>query len=595
MNQTETPNRNTLPKSSSNKNLLDLVIQKLTPNKKPEDQTTASLNQSNNSIRPSNVQSQAPPTTPQKQQQQQQQQSFQSPNGAMDKTLYFSSIDASVVIGKDINSNYLNTIEPQLHVLNKKATLTNKEKPKKLNFQRESSFQNKFVDQHDSGLSSDSISPSVSVEDLKCDISGSCNQIPPPPPPPPQQHQQQSYSPQPNLPTLKPDTQQPIQSPPPPPPPLPPHTIDKPKTSQQTQHQSHLPPTKSQLTPLQTNDPHDDPNPLPFNLSEIPIAGRLYLDHLRTENDELKRQLNIVLADNAEQRENTYHLQGMIKELEEYTDQQDGWVSELRHELITSTELLLNHHQKIDALSEILTGCDEQKDQFHSLYSQSQELLQKTEEDNSILNTELVYLRDLTNQLDRHIVELNKEIKTSQEYKLDNIVQRLLSGVEPSGIEKVKSFQEKDLLLQEAIKIYNSRLQDDVLLPVIRFLRSTLHWKVFIQLLRNQRESLDYYIKYCKLTKNYDDLKLIYRDTHNTLEEGFVILKQSMEERDELQRINMLEQAVQFFERYPHLCFYKDTIVQFLNSKKNGVTMSTNDFNNKFIQYQQQQFINKKL
>ncbi|EAL67938.1 hypothetical protein DDB_G0279033 [Dictyostelium discoideum AX4] len=307
---------------------------------------------------------------------------------------------------------------------------------------------------------------------------------------------------------------------------------------------------------------------------DIPMACRLFLDHLKSENSELKRQLNIVLNDNADQWEQTINLKSNIEELELYNNQLDQWSESLRTQLMNSAELLVNHHRKIDNLYELLSGVGEQKDSFQSLYEQSQEQLSKLDEKNSRLNLQLKDYKILTKDLDLQIKDLNKEIRDQKDFSIVTIIWRIKNGIEPSGIERKKSIQEKNQLLDEAVRVYQLDYNELVLLRVITFLKNTLSWKVFIQILKNNYDSLDYYIKYCKQTKKFNELKLIYRETHNHLEEGLLMLKEALDEKDTNLQLYSLYSCVSFFELYEHLYFYKATVLKHIDSIKNGINLN---------------------
>ncbi|KAF2074838.1 hypothetical protein CYY_003864 [Polysphondylium violaceum] len=444
------------------------------------------------------------------------------------------SPDSVVVINKDkLDSHYINSIESQISLLNKQQS--KKEKPKRSSFKKQVSFNNKlFID-----------ASSINSNEDHQPVNTSSNQF--------INHTSKSN-----------------------------HVNNNNNNNTPTSTTSSSSPTPTiaqinhQITPGgdEQEQQQQDPNALPFSIQDIPISCRLYIDHLKTENYELKRQLNIVLNDNAEQWEQSIHLQDIINQLEEYTDQQDQWVTELRSELINSTELLLNHHQKIDNLSDILYGIGEQKESFQTLYEQSQAELSKVDEDNQRLTLELQDYKELTNGLDKHIVDMNKELRHLKDHTIETILWRIKNQEEPSGIEAVKSFGGKEQLLLQALKYYQYDYQEEPLLTVIMYLKNTLHWKIFIQILRNQFECLDYYIKYCKLLNRYDDLRLIYRDTHNSLEEGLVMVKQAMLEKDVNLQLCELHTCVAFFDNHDHLHFYKHTLMKCIESLKNGINFT---------------------
>ncbi|EGG17570.1 hypothetical protein DFA_08566 [Cavenderia fasciculata] len=272
---------------------------------------------------------------------------------------------------------------------------------------------------------------------------------------------------------------------------------------------------------------------------------RVQNERLKSENIDLKKQLNIIIHDNGEQHENTLYLKSVIQEQDEFTMKQDSVVQELKAGYVSTLEKLINDETKF-------------------------------QEDKEKLLNENQSLRDTIDILDINVIDLTRELRKQKDYSIEAVVHRLKNGITPSGIERLKSIQEKEKLMEQVAKLYSLDFNDDPLFQVIIYFRNILSWKLFIKMLRNNYDALEYYTSYCKKYEKFEDLINIYKTIRNPLEEGLSMVKQATTEykHDTTSQMMILEETSKFFSSFQHLSFYQESLCIYLNSLKNGVNLS---------------------
>ncbi|GAM27967.1 hypothetical protein SAMD00019534_111430 [Acytostelium subglobosum LB1] len=247
----------------------------------------------------------------------------------------------------------------------------------------------------------------------------------------------------------------------------------------------------------------------------------------------------------------------IIKDLGEIADKSQSELSIIRGELDSARsqiESQLSSIQRIEELQDSLTAATTE-----SARLQKQNVLLKEEND---------HLTDINSVLDDRVEALCKELSYYKDTSIATILYKIKSGISPSGIECVKTLEDKQQLLAGATMLYVQEFNDNVLFKVVIYLRSTLGWKLFINQLRGQYESLKYYINYCKMTKNYDELKRLYREIRNPLEEGLAMVSQMCEESDpDLHKYNLYNCTL-FFDQYSHLSWYKDVLDEYARTRR---------------------------
>ncbi|EFA86751.1 hypothetical protein PPL_00556 [Heterostelium album PN500] len=176
-------------------------------------------------------------------------------------------------------------------------------------------------------------------------------------------------------------------------------------------------------------------------------------------------------------------------------------------------------------------------------------------------------LIEITNTLDKRVDELCKELSYHKDNSIESIIDKIKNNVTPTGIDSIRSIQDKEQLLNYATQLYQEEFNEDVLFKVIMFLKTTLNWKLFINQLRGHYDSLEYYVGYLKQTNNIEDLIKLYREIRNPLEEGIAMISQAHSENDPDRLKYLLYSCSSFFDQYHHLTWYKDTIDQFINTR----------------------------